>query len=52
MPVARVGEVDDVAAAVRFLAGPESTWITGVMPGVDGGHHLRAGQLRPLFGGR
>src|SRR4051794_24244836 len=43
MPVARVGTVDDVAAAVRYLAGPESTWVTGQMLGVDGGHQLRAG---------
>ena len=47
MPVARVGTVDDVAAAVRYLAGPESTWVTGQMLGVDGGHQLRCG---PDFG--
>lgn len=43
MPVRRVGTVDDVAAAVRFLAGPESAWITGECLAVDGGHHLRRG---------
>ena len=43
MPISRVGTVDDVAAAVRYLAGPESTWITGVAFPVDGGHHLRHG---------
>ena len=43
MPVARVGTVDDVAALVRFLLGPESSWITGTSVGVDGGHHLRRG---------
>jgi NAD(P)-dependent dehydrogenase (short-subunit alcohol dehydrogenase family) len=43
MPVARVGTVDDIAAAVRYLAGPESTWVTGQMLGIDGGHQLRAG---------
>lgn len=43
MPVSRVGTVDDVAAAVRYLAGPESTWISGVAFPVDGGHHLRHG---------
>jgi NAD(P)-dependent dehydrogenase (short-subunit alcohol dehydrogenase family) len=43
MPVRRVGRPDDVAAAVRFLAGPESSWITGVALSVDGGHHLRRG---------
>jgi len=29
MPVSRLGTVEDIAAAVRFLAGPESAWITG-----------------------
>ncbi len=43
MPVRRLGTVDDVAAAVRFLAGPEAGWITGVCLAVDGGHHLRRG---------
>ena len=37
------GTVDDVGAAVRFLCGPESTWITGQVLGVDGGHTLRRG---------
>lgn len=43
MPVSRIGTVDDIAAAVRYLAGPESTWVTGQMLGIDGGHQLRAG---------
>jgi NAD(P)-dependent dehydrogenase (short-subunit alcohol dehydrogenase family) len=43
MPIRRLGTVEDVAAAVRFLAGPESSWITGENLGVDGGHHLRRG---------
>jgi len=43
MPVARVGTPDDIAALVRFLAGPESTWITGETIAVDGGHHIRRG---------
>jgi len=40
-PIARTGEPDDVAAAVRFLAGPESSWITGQCVNVDGGHTIR-----------
>ena len=32
-----------MAAAVRYLAGPESGWVTGVNFPVDGGHHLRGG---------
>ena len=52
MPISRVGTVDDVAEAVRFLAGPESSWITGECLAVDGGHHLRRGaNYGLLFGG-
>jgi NAD(P)-dependent dehydrogenase (short-subunit alcohol dehydrogenase family) len=43
MPLGRVGTVEDVAEAVRFLAGPESAWITGQLLAVDGGHSLRRG---------
>ncbi len=43
MPVSRVGTVEDIASAVRFLSGPESGWITGEALAVDGGHHLRRG---------
>ena len=43
MPIRRVGTVEDVADAVRYLAGPESGWVTGVNFPVDGGHHLRGG---------
>ena len=43
MPVSRVGTVEDIASAVRFLSGPESAWITGEAMAVDGGHHLRRG---------
>jgi NAD(P)-dependent dehydrogenase (short-subunit alcohol dehydrogenase family) len=43
MPISRTGTVDDVAALVRFLLGPESSWITGQCIGVDGGHTLRRG---------
>ncbi len=43
MPLARTGTDDDVAALVRFLLGPESSWITGQCIGVDGGHSVRRG---------
>jgi NAD(P)-dependent dehydrogenase (short-subunit alcohol dehydrogenase family) len=43
MPLARLGTTDDVAAAVRWLAGPESAWVTGQCIAIDGGHTLRRG---------
>ena len=55
MPIARVGTVEDIASLVRFLVGSESTWITGQVIGVDGGHHLRRGPdyrsiVEPIYG--
>ncbi len=49
MPISRFGQVDDVAPAIRFLLGPESSWITGVCLNVDGGHHLRCGPDYGMF---
>jgi NAD(P)-dependent dehydrogenase (short-subunit alcohol dehydrogenase family) len=54
MPMGRVGTPNDIGEAVRFLAGPESSWITGVALDVDGGQHLRRGAdldglLEPMF---
>jgi NAD(P)-dependent dehydrogenase (short-subunit alcohol dehydrogenase family) len=40
-PLARPGEPQDIARALRFLAGPESSWITGQCLTVDGGHTIR-----------
>jgi NAD(P)-dependent dehydrogenase (short-subunit alcohol dehydrogenase family) len=51
MPLGRVGTVDDVAAAVRYLIGPESSFVTGEVLGVDGGHHLRRGADYSLLSG-
>ena len=51
MPLGRVGTVEDIAEIVRFLAGSESSWITGVNIPIDGGHHLRQGaDYGKLFG--
>jgi NAD(P)-dependent dehydrogenase (short-subunit alcohol dehydrogenase family) len=36
-PLGRVGEPDDVAAAVAFLSSDDAAWITGVVLPVDGG---------------
>ena len=43
MPLGRTGEAEEIASLVRFLAGPESAWITGTCISADGGHHLRRG---------
>ena len=37
IPIGRLGEVDEVAAAATFLIGPESGLITGTVLPVDGG---------------
>ncbi|MDI2132515.1 SDR family oxidoreductase [Yinghuangia seranimata] len=54
-PLGRFGETEDISALAAFLVGPESTWLTGQVINVDGGHHLRRGPdfssvLEPLFG--
>jgi NAD(P)-dependent dehydrogenase (short-subunit alcohol dehydrogenase family) len=41
MPLGRIGQPEDVAELVRFLLGPESSWVTGVRLDIDGGMHLR-----------
>ena len=55
MPISRVGTVDDIAALARFLIGSESTWLTGQLINVDGGHCLTRGPdyrslVEPIFG--
>jgi NAD(P)-dependent dehydrogenase (short-subunit alcohol dehydrogenase family) len=46
-PLGRVGEPEDIARVVRFLAGPEAAWVTGQTFGADGGQEL--GGLAPDF---
>jgi len=41
VPLGRTGEPIDIAEAVRYLAGPEASWVTGQSLGVDGGLELR-----------
>lgn len=49
MPLGRLGTPADVAAAVRYLVGPESAWVTGQCLAVDGGHTLRRGpRIEPM----
>lgn len=40
-PLGRIGKPRDVAAAVRYLVGPEADWVTGQILNVDGGSDLR-----------
>jgi NAD(P)-dependent dehydrogenase (short-subunit alcohol dehydrogenase family) len=41
VPLGRVGQPVDIAGAIRYLAGPESSWVTGQILTVDGGNTLR-----------
>ncbi|MEI6253009.1 MAG: SDR family oxidoreductase [Mycobacteriaceae bacterium] len=54
-PLPRIGEVTDVANMAMFLLSDASSWITGQVINVDGGHGLRRGpdmsaMLAPVFG--
>ncbi|HEY4376452.1 MAG TPA: SDR family oxidoreductase, partial [Acidimicrobiales bacterium] len=54
-PLGRIGEPEDVAELVRFLVGPESSWLTGQRINIDGGQALRRGPdyrsaFEPMFG--
>ena len=40
-PLGRLGEPEDVSAGVRYLAGPESSWVTGQSLAIEGGNELR-----------
>jgi NAD(P)-dependent dehydrogenase (short-subunit alcohol dehydrogenase family) len=40
-PLGRRGKPQDVASAVAYLAGPQSSWITGTYLVVDGGLTIR-----------
>lgn len=43
LPVGRLTEADDIAAAVCFLLSAEARQITGITLDVDGGNHLKSG---------
>ena len=52
-PLGRTGVPDDIAAGVRYLAGPESSWVTGQSLGIEGGAELaRAPYLESLVRSR
>lgn len=43
IPLGRVGEPNEVAALVRFLIGPESSYVNGQNISIDGGQSVRKG---------
>jgi 3alpha(or 20beta)-hydroxysteroid dehydrogenase len=45
LPLGRIGEPMDIAAAAVFLASDESAWITGIDLPVDGGHTAQTPRL-------
>lgn len=40
LPLKRMGTADELGAWVTWLAGPQSTWVTGVIVHIDGGQTL------------
>lgn len=49
IPLGRPGEPEEIAEAVRYFAGPESSWTTGQSFAIDGGNELRGA---PVMGKR
>ena len=54
-PLGHLGEPEDIAAGFRYLAGPESNWVTGQIFAIDGGLDLRKGadmtdMVGPIYG--
>ncbi|MEV3991421.1 3-oxoacyl-ACP reductase family protein [Streptomyces sp. NPDC049837] len=47
IPMRRFGEVGQIAEVVRFLSGPESSYMTGSLVNVDGGAMTALGLGRP-----
>ncbi|WP_263143648.1 SDR family oxidoreductase [Pseudomonas sp. RIT-PI-AD] len=41
IPLGRLGQPDDIAAAIGFLISPEASYITGTMTDVNGGYRMQ-----------
>lgn len=41
IPLGRLGQPDDIAAAIAFLVSPEAAYITGTMTDVNGGYRMQ-----------
>ncbi|WP_296258895.1 MULTISPECIES: SDR family NAD(P)-dependent oxidoreductase [unclassified Pseudomonas] len=41
IPLGRLGQPDDIAAAIAFLISPEASYITGTMTDVNGGYRMQ-----------
>jgi 3-oxoacyl-[acyl-carrier protein] reductase len=50
LPLRRVGEPDDIAAAIAFLLSDDAAYVTGSTLVVDGGRLLVGGETVDLFG--
>ena len=42
LPLGRIGEPEDIADVITFLAGPGARWMTGQTLVVDGGAQVRS----------
>ncbi len=49
VPLGRLGMSNDIAPGVRYLAGPESSWMTGQSFAIDGGNEVRGAPRGPMF---
>jgi 3-oxoacyl-[acyl-carrier protein] reductase len=50
VPMQRLGEPDDIAAAVAFLLGDDARWLSGTVIRVDGGRFHVGGEPADLIG--